>query len=418
MNKLFINIIISIFAITIFYSCEPVKIDDPVIDSKNKTVLIYMEANNNLSSDANNNIKLMLNGHLPDKDGDNLIIYLHSYNSNPKLLKLYKENNIGKMDTVYHFPDINSATTTALKNAMNLTNTMFPAKEKGLILWSHGTGWLPEGYYLNSTQSQTLRSFTNYVSPWPAPPGGIDPYAHLVKSFGSQKRASDSKINEIEIPDLAKALPYKVDFIIFDACLMGNIEVAYELKDSVNHILFSPAEVLTNGLEYSNMMRYLLATPTDLEGVAKNAYDYYNSQSGQSKSLTISLVETSKLKNVADAAKNVFDLYKDRIESIDVSKIQPYFRYNKYWYYDINDFITQLCGEDGKEHASNFTKALDNAIIYKATTGRIINLIIDPNKYSGISTYIPYHPNDNTLNTFYKKYKWNSDVQMINDTDQ
>ena len=47
------------------------------------------------------------------------------------------------MDTVYQFPDINSATTTALKNAMNLTNTMFPAKEKGLILWSHGTGWLP-----------------------------------------------------------------------------------------------------------------------------------------------------------------------------------------------------------------------------------------------------------------------------------
>ena len=191
MNKLFINIIISIFAITIFYSCEHVIIDDLVIDSKNKTVVIYMAANNNLSSDANNNIKLMLNGYLPDKDGDNLIIYLHSYNSNPKLLKLYKENNIGKMDTVYHFPDINSATTTALKNAMNLTNTMFPAKEKGLILWSHGTGWLPEGYYLNSTQSQTLRSFTNYVSPWPAPPGGIDPYAHLVKSFGSQKRASE-----------------------------------------------------------------------------------------------------------------------------------------------------------------------------------------------------------------------------------
>lgn len=419
-NTHIINILFTIVSI-ITISCKPVKEDPIEYKKQDKTILIYMEANNNLSDDAIKNIKLIQNGELPAADGNNIIVYAHNYDKKPKLLRIYGNNNIGVIDTVYHFPDINSATTDALKNAMNITKTMFPSDEFGLILWSHGTGWLPQGYYSNPTKAKVnnlnispLQSnTTEYVSPWQEPPGGIDPYAHLVKSFGSQKRSTDPTILEMEIPQLAEALPFNPDYIIFDACLMGGIELAYEFKDKTKKIVFSPAEVLSNGLEYGNMMKYLLAKPTNLIGVAENAYNYYNSQYDNNRSLTISVIDLEKLDDVANAAKEVFKNYRQNIASLNISSVQPYFRYNKYWFFDINDYIKQICGKEGAEYSAAFTNALNNAILYKATTGRIINLYIDINKYSGISTYIPYHPNDETLNSYYKKYKWELAVESL-----
>ena len=158
-------------------SCDPVSQDPPEYPAQQKSVLIYMVANNNLASNATNNLNALMDGYLPAED--NLLVYLHSTNVNPSLLRISKkEDGSAALDTVYRFPAMNSADPASLTSVMKVCQTMFPAQEYGLVLWSHGTGWLPKGYYGKT------------------------------RSFGQDAG------NEMDIIDLAAALPHKVDFII------------------------------------------------------------------------------------------------------------------------------------------------------------------------------------------------------------
>lgn len=360
-------VLVSFFAV----SCEPVNGIEPEFPVKDKTVLIYMVGNNNLSSDAVRNLEDLKKGYVPSDD--NLLVYYHTPAQSPLLLQL-KTDRSGAViqDTVYRFPQRNSATAESLKSTLQVTRTMFPANEYGLFLWSHGTGWLPSGHYS--------------------------------KSFGEESGV------EMEIVDMVNAIPFKLSFVVFDACLMGCIEVAYQMKDSVGHVIASPTEILSTGFPYSKIMRHLYNTPADYAAVAQEYYSYYNSMSGQSRSATISVVKTSELENLAAQAKNIFEKYRDNISRLNYSSIQKYYRYNKHWFFDLGDFLKTIAGE---EDAAPAIEALEKAVIYKASTPKFLDFTVDPDRFSGLSTYIPISPSDPELDSFYMKFDWNKDTGMI-----
>ena len=276
MKKYICFILLALVATCCLSSCEEVKGSPEEFQKKDKTVLVYMVANNDLSGNAITNFTDMQKGYVPSEDG-NLVVYYHYPNQNPLLLNIYNnESGMVAIDTVYRFPARNSATPASLTSAINVTATYFPADEYGLILWSHATGWLPSGYYANNPKSDAGQ-FGHSLN------GAFeDPYADIVKmvkesdagilsrSFGSEAGS------EIDLKDLVKALPFKFSFVIFDACLMGGIEVAYQFKDSTDYILFSPTETLAAGMPYSSIMTHLFKTPSDLTAVAQEYFNYYN----------------------------------------------------------------------------------------------------------------------------------------------
>ena len=357
-------------------SCDPVSQDPPQFTEQQKTLLVYMVANNNLSSNATGNINAMLQGYLPTED--NLLVYLHSTSGNPILLRLYRdERGAAAKDTVYRFPQRNSADPASLTSAMNVCRTMYPAQEYGLILWSHGTGWLPEHYYGKT------------------------------RSFGQDGG------KEMDIIELAKAIPFKLNYVIFDACLMGGIEVAYELKDSVDYVMASPTEILSDGFPYRKMMEHIFKSSTQLQAVAQEYYNHYNDKSGSSRSATISLIKTSELDNLAQKAKEIFNKYGHNGNLgntlVDTTAIQKYYRDKKHWFYDLGGLVQQLAGDD----ADAFNKALESAVIYKAATPEFISVKIDPAKFSGLSTYIPSPKADAELLEYYPKLRWNQDTGYI-----
>lgn len=411
-NRIIRAILPALMLLSCFCSCKKVTGDLPVYEEKNRTILIYMVGNNNLAANAVSNLEQLKQGYIPQEDG-NLIVYYHTTTTGPSLLHITKENDGGVLvDTVYRFPSTNSATTSALISAMNVTKTLYPAKEYGLMLWSHATGWLPEGYYNNPTRARSYmedayasiikmdqelleRSATRLSSRIASASGST-------RSFGSEDGV------EIEIPDLASTLPYKLSFILFDACLMGGIETAYELKENTDYIMFCPTEILARGYPYSKIMSHLFEPTADLVGAAEEVYNYYATDAN-TPYVTISLVETSALDEVAAQARILFDAYRENIETITLSDIQPYFRNNNHWFYDLGSFMKTLAGENA---ASPFIAALNNAVIYKAATDRFLSITIDKSKFYGISTYIPKHANE-TLDSYYTQYKWNKAVQMI-----
>lgn len=351
-------------------ACDPVNEEPPQFTEKQKTVLVYMVANNNLSSQAENNLESMKKGFVPAED--NLLVYMHLVSSNPVLLHLYKDES-GKavQDTVYRFPPQNSADSKSLANVLKVSRTMFPAQEYGLVLWSHGTGWLPQGYYS--------------------------------KSFGSDAG------KEMDVIELAKALPCKMEFVIFDACLMGGIEVAYELKDSVDYVLSSPTEILSQGFPYDKIMKHIFKTPIEMESVAREYFDFYNGQSGSYRSATVSLVKSSALDELAVEAAKIFRNYGDNISNVDTLSIQRYYRGGKHWFYDLGGLVNSLSGGDD----SAFRQALDKAVVYKDATPYFIEVPVAKSKYSGLSTYIPSPTADPVLLKYYANFKWSKDTGYL-----
>lgn len=371
MKRNIIQILISLAVALVVISCDTVDGIMPEFQVKDKTVLVYMVGNNNLSSDAYNNLKNIKKGYIPQED--NLLVYYHTPSQSPVLLQILKdETGAVVQDTVYRFPPRNSSTPESLTSAMKVTQTMFPAREYGLFLWSHGTGWLPEG--------------------------------QTTKSFGYEEKL------EIEIQDLVRAFPYKLSFVVFDACLMGCIEVAYQMKDSVDYVIASPAEVLANGFPYANLMQHIFKTPADLESVAREYYDYYNSYSGDMRSATVSLVDTKALEDVAKAARPLFEKYRENIKNLDYTDVQRYYRGNMHWFFDFADYMVKLAGE---QEAQPVLKALDRAVLYKATTPYFLEIPIDKERYSGLSSYIPIDTTDVELISYYKTLEWNKAVGMI-----
>ena len=371
-------------ALTLF-SCKKAETEEIVVVKRPKTVLLYMVANNNLSYDAENSISRLQNGYIPAEEG-NLLVYKHCAGMDPVLLHIKKgEEGTVVADTAYRFPPRVSATKSALTQALNVTQALFPADSYGLILWSHGTGWIPP-LASSSSAEQEQRS-------------GSCPE----RTFGL-----DGKV-ELEIRDLAQAIPYKLSFMLMDACFMGGIETAYEVKDSVDYYIGSPAEILTESFPYHKIMQHIFKSTPDYAAVCKEYYDYYNAKTGSVRSATVALMDCSKLAEVAEVAKRVFDQYGERIASLDLSLLQPYFRgSSSKYFYDLKDLIDAIADAS---LSAEFAAALERAVPYKAATPYFIELPI--RSFCGVSTYVPGNPADTKLADYYKQYKWNQATGMI-----
>ena len=371
-------------ALTLF-SCKKAETEEIVVVKRPKTVLLYMVANNNLSYDAENSISRLQNGYIPSDEG-NLLVYKHCAGMDPVLLHIKKgEEGTVVADTAYRFPPRVSATKSALTQALNVTQALFPADSYGLILWSHGTGWIPP-LASSSSAVQEQRS-------------GSCPE----RTFGL-----DGKV-ELEIRDLAQAIPYKLSFMLMDACFMGGIETAYEVKDSVDYYIGSPAEILTESFPYHKIMQHIFKSTPDYAAVCKEYYDYYNAKSGAERSATVALMDCSKLAEVAEVAKRVFDQYGESIASLDLSLLQPYFRgSSSKYFYDLKDLVDAIADAS---LSAEFAAALERVVPYKASTPYFIELPI--RSFCGVSTYVPGNPADTKLADYYKQYKWNQATGMI-----
>lgn len=368
-----------------------------------RVVVMYLTISSNLQSSMSMNVADVKNSpYLPQyfevgRSGDVLLVLEHYESSYPKLKRLFIDKfGVPQEEVLEEYPGRTSTDPDLLHEVLTYVNSIFPAKEKGLLFSSHGTGWLPEGYYRNPN------AFGGSTAQFEEEP---DPYAHLVKSFG---QIGDS---EMDIIKLAEALPIEYSYIIFDACLMGGIEVAYELKDKSKYQILSPTEIMAAGFPYDAVMKSAFEKDVPLKqrlrSLTRSYYDYYSSKQNQGG--TIVMIESEELEDVASSAKVIYTKCRKNIENIDVSTLQPYFRFSsRHWFYDLGDVMESM-GADASD-LNSFKLALDGAIVEKYHTASFLN--IDIKSYSGLSTYLQ-KPKNPFLDSYYKGFSWNRDVSAI-----
>lgn len=266
-----------------------------------------------------------------------------------------------------------------------------PSDSYGLILGSHATGWMKG----NSVQS---------------------------KAFGD-----DGGYN-IDIPDLAnvlkKSFSEKLDFVLFDACMMGNAEVGYELKDVTSHCIASVMETPVYGFPYDQILPYLYTENIDYSAVCHEfmSFNKTNNLWG-----TCAVMDCSQMENLASAVKAKLSEWKDALSSVSMQNVQQYgvgkYRSSssdyRYFSYDVLDFFRELGRKSGvvkttdlNEAIASVQSALNQAVIAKDCLSGVDydfeELVIDGTRFCGIGMYIPgeYNPyvaNKTAWNSYYKQ---------------
>jgi len=378
-------------------SCN--KSDNTPPEPVSYTVLVYMAADNSMESEVPYALQQIKSG--MKKSGGTTVVFLDSRDSTPRLFKI---NNLGEEIPLKTYPELNSASTETLAQIIADTKQMAPNTKYGLVMWSHAMGWLPMGH------SNTSSSIKSNVSEkrWPN-----------TRYCGADEHPGDGStgMKMLEIDKMADALPdNSFEYILFDVCLMGNIESLYQLRHSCNYIIASPTEVLAeasynaSGFPYEVVMPKLFGSKNELTEVCQSYYGFYNGKSGILRSASVCLIDTHELDSLYRITRTILTGKLTEINNVDISTIQVYHTAKiPAVFFDLKGYIQQMATTTAYQ---NFTAQLNKTVIYKASTDQFANdITIDKNKFSGLSTYIPLLKWKNTkeYNYYFQSINW-SDV--------
>lgn len=259
-----------------------------------RTVLIYMAAQNSLKKKAAADSTEIMNGRQYLADNDRLLLFIDDDSLRaPRLYRIARQWNKPHLVTTFD-NDACSTSPHTLQTVLQTIKDKFPAQEYGLTLWSHADGWLPA----------TNTDYDNRYPTTAAAPAR--PFSFGIDTSYNKYNSNDG--TQINITDLAQVIQHTglhFNYILFDACLMQNLEVDYALRNVTDYVVASPMAIPTAGANYTNQLRCGLfaaspdsITRTYYNDVVNEYYTVYDDIG-----ITISAVRTDQLPALATTLK-------------------------------------------------------------------------------------------------------------------
>lgn len=377
-----------------------------------RTVLAYLISNNkagSLDTYLRDNVIDMYTALGNMKESCTLLVFYRPYTgdaplSKPTLMSFYADgrgniNNVAALtgseltfDAVCRIAQkkeytMNSQIATdpaVMEEVFTDMQTVAPSDSYGLILGSHASGWM------KGTSVPT-------------------------KAFG------DDDGYNIDIPDLADVLKNsfseKLDFVLFDACMMGTAEVGYELRETTSYCIASVMETPVYGFPYDQILPYLYSENVDYSAVCHEFISFNKTKDVWG---TCAVMDCSQMENLASAVKAKLSEWQDALSSVSMQNVQQYgVNSYKYFSYDVLDFFRELGRKSGvvkttdlNEAIASVQGALNQAVIAKDCLSGVDydfdGLVIDGTRFCGIGMYIPkeYNPyvaNKTAWNNYYEQ---------------
>lgn len=351
MNKIFALLALT----TLFTACH--KDDDPAEDATpERTILVYMAGENNLSSFADQDLQEMKTASLRLNDKQQLIAYVDKADNKPPFFARIKDGQF--VDSVTVEESI-TADPAVLENALRYMRTNYPANSYGLVLWGHGTGWILSDDCIDYPQSRAYGGDTGNNSSLSA--GGY----------------------WMNIPAMARAIANgmvgtPLTFIMGDCCSFGCLEIAYELRNTTEYVIGSPAEVPDDGAPFDLVIPAMFITSADfyksvidqyynfyLEEYNNKPNRYYNRTPGDLKGYSVPLaaVKSSEIGALGTSTAQLLSTISDKLApegSLDLTNKMYYAIYSGIRYsYDIYYVLKSNTAEaDFNTWATAFKKAV------------------------------------------------------------
>ena len=340
---------------------EPPTPEQPQPLTESHTLVIFMQGNNGLAEFMDSNLQRILAAYYDIPEGDFRILVFYDRGNYTRLTELYMNDGMAKQRLIEEYDTSTSTVDKAfIESVLARVKEEAPANSYGLILSSHGGGWVPSDLYDVYLLDEGTRATDPQIRPMFY---GQDDYDCM------------------EIPDLVGALDdIHFNYIIFDACFMGNIEALYDLRNSADYIVASAAEVLGAGFPYETMLPMLFEYDDhSLKAICEQYMEYYANSSG-----TVALIDCQQLEPLAEAMRAVMAEMGD----VNVKSVQAYDAFDYHLYFDLLHYV-----ELGVENSSAFEKALNKAVLYSGYTDTILTSTGDVDSFElarscGVSCYI------------------------------
>lgn len=376
-----------------FCSCELSDSTDDtpeVVKPKCATLLFYMVGENNLSDYMEDNIANMITGYKQTDSVANILVY-KDVDDTPKLYLLNKDDyGTVTLKTVKTYQNQASVDPEVMAEVLNDVFTNYPALKKGVVFSSHADGSL----YQPSTISK--------------------------RSFGMELiNKTYYGMNITDIDEALSECPY-LDMVMFDACLMANVETAYEIKGRAKYLLATPNSVPGDGFPYQYVISDLLKMDkASLEHAAEQYYNYYHLNSETwDDFVAVSLTDLTKISSVAEAVDSLCRIpcVRNKIEMLEADDIQKYELEKDL--YDCGQWIDSIgCGT---RQVTVVKAALDAAVVYKKRSDYAccddwgtLRLPITDERFSGLNTYLPGNTVSEILQQqFFTTLKWYTDAGL------
>lgn len=339
-----------------------------------RIIIAYLAGDNSLSSEIEQKITALTAGFLSaDYSQNRLFVYYDRRNVSPQLLEISAATE-NPRQVLKTYTTQNSASAEVMEQVLNDILKNYSAPSYGLILFSHGTAWLPAGgleepYGRENLEERAIES---------SRPG--------TRSVGTDGE------DEMELADFASALPLpgnkKWDFILFEGCYMGSVEVAYELKDKTEAIIASPTEIVSPGMTevYPSALPFLFQPSPELEKFAQAYFNAWDSKTGDYRSATISVVRTGHLEELALLARAAFLRWEP--DAGTISTLQCFNRNEWHLFFDLKEAL--MTANPALDMYIN--ELWEKIVTYSAATPSFLPGLaygFTIHTHSGLSCYVP-----------------------------
>ena len=325
-------------------------------DTKEWTIMVYIDADNNLESFGFDDLNEMET--VGSDKNVSIIVLMDTYSGSAKIYNVTQDDSDSINSPVLEdWGEVNMGDPRTLIDFVDYVVTNFPAEKYALIIWDHGAGWkgsLPvKGVSWDETNNY------DYLT--------LDELRDALSSIYSSKNIT-------------------FDLIGFDACLMGMIEVAFQIRDFGKVMVASQETEPASGWVYNEFLQSLTTNPSmSSEDLAKAIIDSYI-QYTQSGSITLSAVDLTRVDELAWSVdwfsyqlKNKLPFIRDEISQIRSEVEEFYFTE----YIDLYHFAEKV-GERIPEiySADDVLESINQTVIYERHGSYHSNA-------HGISIYFP-----------------------------
>ncbi|MBR1789872.1 MAG: helix-turn-helix domain-containing protein [Bacteroidaceae bacterium] len=342
-----------------------------------QVTVVYMMAENSLSDYAQRDLEEIRRamGNIPDSC--RMVVYFDNSRNDEQPYLLTLDNQEGEKILFQYKNDPISTDSTTVQDILNLIVRKCPAENYGLVMWSHGSGWIP-------ARPQRTIGFDN-----------------------GQNRTSNTG-TELEISTLGHILQQTGvhwDYVMFDACFMQGVEVAYELRNVTDWCIGSPAEIPADGAPYHILMPHFFGKASEAWRIAEEYYKYYQETFG----LVISATKTSELDNLAASTAPLISA----LTSYPTEGVQQYMGWNEESqrypeYFDLGSAMAHWLSE--ADYAL-WREAVLQAVPHVYTSPTWVTAykyfeaeLTDPDHVAALSMYIPIE--GRALNESFTRTSW------------
>lgn len=368
-------------------SPTPTPTYSPTPGVKEWTFLVYIAADNNLEGEGVSDINEM--EQVGSTDQVNIVVqYDRNGNYYPNLdwigcrrYYITRNNNPGQIgsELIEDLGIVDTGDPAALVDFATWGIQNYPAHRYALIIWDHGTGW------------------------------------RLVDEDFNTKGicCDDTSGNHISQPQLRTALQQirayygkNLELIGMDACLMGNLEVAYDVIDIADYLVFSEAAVPAAGYPYHTILQDLTSNPTqDGAALGTSIVNRYGDNYASYTTYTMSALKMSEINSLLVALDDFVSTARslmgtERLNFIAARVNSASISYSYSDYKDLWLYMETLRAQTSNNTVKTKTAAVQNAV-NNAVIARVQGAGAGVRDSKGISIWLP---DPNQYNSYISRY--------------